>query len=1114
MESRLGEFVRAIAWLLSLLPGVVTGQVRPRARRVVRGWTKHNSTWKSLGYGPVRRLLFWGSAHPLWFVVAVALVAFGVAYALGVPHGEWPAIVGQSAIDAKYDLAPYVGVPWGVQATVVSLVYPIVLSYVALLLQRRARSATRQHVYQLDSAVVPAGISSLALLLVMSAEYFLVPFLSAEARAKYVTMLLMSNWGWLAFNLVLTGYFVSRTVRFLQDGAQENAFTRVAVAIALKEELRLAMQQHLFVSAPESDWKLGGHTNSEDTLPRVLMFSLGNGKPTVMRRMTGSYVLHDVHLRLLSLVVRRWTRRASNQEGKQSPRICFPPLIGETTPEEAVLCTIENGPALTRLERMLVEGAYVFKRERAEAFTLSTRNMLEEISFEVQTAADARHFDSARDALRRMFRLHETLLLASKSSNEGTVQSVATISTSPYGWGANSFGTEWLRSYRELATAGARLLDDDRRLFEGIAAIPARIADALPAVPDQPVLEGMQVGSSVAHELGAWWTRKADASLATTTTRFAGLLPPPLCKVYEHALTSFVGAWGGLTVDPLNSGSDAQIWDSLRARTVVYARHIDYGAQFFLKAVSRGDAAGAEWLLDAFVKWWGNRQHELDSDDLDDFQARHVTLSLSGRTWEEVQEFLRIDENPVSLETATRALNLGLRRYWENMRLYLAVLLVYYAGETPKPDSRELRLAAALVTGTAQRQGGTLTCDDLKTMDAVLTATLAVLYGVESPEHRINSFAEHLRWDSEAPEVSGWIYSWSGTPTNLLSMKNALVTLMLALPAPRLARATSARRLVESWWRDLDKLSNVATYLADLRRLTLSGGFNAWAPAVQALQAQLQTETRVRTSRRSLARVLSNLRRTAVHERLVTLRSRAVDDARVKRFAAAVSSIAFCPESWLASRGITLRFVPGLSDSVQYFNVEDNKMRYLERLSDEVDSGLGKHAADEIRRFAIALPLRRRLTAAGIAPANAPGLCKNYEASVEEAQALLLAIVERCEAIRAQGQAPAVLVGQGALTSYLNHHKWGEGGWQYPPPPGVIVEANGESGKQHLLSRVNGFPVYRFDTPHGDCYVVPATLMATLVVSGSSPDSVLKVSWELLDDERISIKLSWAGRFE
>jgi hypothetical protein len=57
--------VGAMAWLLSVPPGAVTGQFHLRASRVARRWMRHNGTWRSLRYWPPRSWLFWGAAHPL-----------------------------------------------------------------------------------------------------------------------------------------------------------------------------------------------------------------------------------------------------------------------------------------------------------------------------------------------------------------------------------------------------------------------------------------------------------------------------------------------------------------------------------------------------------------------------------------------------------------------------------------------------------------------------------------------------------------------------------------------------------------------------------------------------------------------------------------------------------------------------------------------------------------------------------------------------------------------------------------------------------------------------------------------------------------------------------------
>ncbi|SAK82117.1 hypothetical protein AWB79_05432 [Caballeronia hypogeia] len=184
--------------------------------------------------------------------------------------------------------ASYTGVPWSVQATLVALVYPIVLSFIALMLQRRANSTAAMRAYVLDCGVVPAGASSVGLLVAMGIEYFAAPYSSTEFLAKYMAAFLSANGCWLFFNVFLTGFFLTRTVRFIQEDEQRHVFTRVAVDVALRSELTASVKQHILVNAPQVDWHFPAYKASGPQSPQVLTVSLGGGTATVSRDVRGS----------------------------------------------------------------------------------------------------------------------------------------------------------------------------------------------------------------------------------------------------------------------------------------------------------------------------------------------------------------------------------------------------------------------------------------------------------------------------------------------------------------------------------------------------------------------------------------------------------------------------------------------------------------------------------------------------------------------------------------------------------------------------------------------------------------------------------------------------------
>ena len=1102
--------------VLILIPAWVTGRIGPRAWREVRSWARGNATLRTYRYGLFRRFLMWSTDHPVRFAALVGLLSTGAAYVVTVQ--KWTAPWGLPApkLQADFDIAAYAGVPWSVQATLVALVYPIVLSFIALMLQRKAHSTVSLRVYILDSAVVPAGGSSVGLLLAMGAQYFAIPYSSHEFLGKFMAPLLAMNGAWLLLNVLLTGLFLSRTVRFIQEEEQRYAFTRVAVEVALRAELIAAVKQHIFVNAPQSDWGFPDVRTDEGPEPRVYTFSIRQGRPAVKRDIRGSLALHDVRLRLLHLVVALWSRRAAKFEGdrkRKTPTLTLPPMVGAEVSGEVVLCAIENGPPLLWFERVLVRMAFVYKPVRAGALSLSTRKMLEEIGGEVEAAAEQQRFGTAEDRLRDVLRLHRTLLLASAADAEGVEGNAATIAVSPYAWGLSSFDLEWLKPYRDIGRIAVNRLEDDPRLFNAMAVVPARIASKLPPRPEKLLVNAQLVGTNLAYQLAGWWTRKADASLVPGATTFSGTLPAPLNKVYEHAVVAFIGSWGHFLVDVPKEfrGGDIAAWRALTGRALVYASHIEHSAQLLLKAVSRGDETGSVWLLENFLKWWGNRQHELDCADIEyDFRVRHVTLTLADKDWEAAKTFLWGGAEPVTIEFATKAMSLAIRRYWESMRLYVVLLLIQNAGDIPAADSRELRLAAALVAATAQKAGGNVDARPLDNPDDLLTRLLGTIFGDETAGARIDGFAERLRWDTEAPEVSGWIYSWSGAATNMESMKRAQGILLVALAAERRTGISRCKSLIERWSRDIDKLEQVQRYLADLRKEVLGGAFATGHASVTVLQALFEKTHRPRAGRLATTLALKKLRAVATHERRITLRSHTVDVGKVRDMGNRIAALAFDSEG-VKPPVEKLDFVAGAPVLPMRISFTDERKRYLECLDAGLDTGLAEHVGDWVRQHLVAWSFRKLVTDSGLQPANGPELRKLYNATHTQMREYLSTIAAQCSSLESRSAVPVVVVGNSAARVLLSPHKWGIEDWKCLPPQGVVVA----SGKSHpqAISTINGAAVFAFPTPGEDCYVVHADLLKTLTVHGAGASNAMTIDWEEESEERLKFTVSWRAGF-
>ncbi|MET2530185.1 hypothetical protein [Ralstonia pseudosolanacearum] len=1047
-----------------------------------------------------------------------AVLSGGTALAVTRGNTVWSKfpLIKSPTLKEGFDLAAFTGVPWGVQATIVALVYPIVVSFIALMLQRRAHSTIALRVYVLDSAVVPAGASSIGLLLAMSCQYFATPYASQELLTMHMAEGLIFNCTWLALNVLLAGFFLSRTVRFIQDDEARQAFTRLAVHTVLRTELPGALTQQFVVNAPEERWGYSPEAKREEHAPQVHMYSMwSDGNTEVNLHLRDKRVLSDVHLHLLKVVAWSWTRRARSQtpdRNRRGPAIFFPPKVGISTGSEVKLCVVRHGPPLTWIERILIRCAFVYRPTRAGTLSLTAEAMLTEVASEVESLAEQHRYSAAVDTLGVLLELHKTLLLACVADEDGTAQNAAMIFSSQYKMGARPLDTEWLTPYREISRVAVDLLDKDPSLFRRAAHVPASLTIALPIRPEKLIVNSFLVGSNLAYQLGAWWIRHAQESLASGATVFAGVLPQPKGQVYEQAVVDFIGAWGiqypGMP--DRSKSTDEEVWLALAARVQILVSHIEFSVELFLNAMSRGDEVAATWFYENFIKWCGNRAHELRHEDPDFAPTLdRVGLSIADKSWADAQQYLWDGETPVSIEFAEKALNLAIRRYWETMRLFVALLLVHRAGDDASPDTREIRFAANLIQARALKGGGRVEAITLNDGDTAATGILAACFGDEVARSRINSFAERLDWRERAPTVALWVYSWSGGAPTIDSMSLAHAKLMAAVAAPAPRAHRNSKELIERWWRDLDKLAEVAQYSRDIRRIVLSADFSRCTSTVTALRGALGHTGTLRQARRAVAATMKAQGRTALLERRLTLRAMTVDEPSIRRLVEAISALAFAFDGKKQLPVRRASFVPSLPAPLQYLEFHYDKRALAKGVNEEPDEGFLGFASDSIRANAVVGALHAYVTKESLTPVNAAGFGATGHATIEELQTFASAIVARCGDLQAIGRNPVILVGPGNLSGYLSTYRWGSNSWQIPMPPGVDIRDPDSTRGETASVYVNDVPVYELQTPNCDCYVVPMEDVESLRIGGGNAPSVLSYAWSPLGDEKLLIRIGW-----
>lgn len=1113
--------------LLGYLLAMLFGGVGPRARKEVRAWTKGNPALRTLSYGWIRREIIAATAYPIGFSCSIAAAWLLIACAVcKQPWFEQPRLESPAPM-APHDFAAFAGTPWSITATVIALVYPIVLAFISMLLGRRTTWSVSMRVYMFDTGFLPAGASSILALIVVGVEYFATPYVTDEFLNSWFAFLLVFHAGWTLTNLILTAVFLLRTMYFIQAEEQQLAFARVAVDIAHRRELLGSAKQHIYVSVPKTDWGYSDFLSGDgdDGRPQVGMFERSGSRPEVVRDLRGSYVLAEVYTRPLHWVVKRWCKRAQvrvdseqpTQSGRRRntsrfdrsrnvPSLAFPAALSGTASGEVTLCSVRNGPALTWLERRVVRLAHRYRASTESFLKLSTKAMLEELGEEAIAAAELQRYSAASDALSVTYKLHRTLLLASSVDTEGELQNVAAIGASPYGFGGESFNRQWLTPYIDIGRIAVDRLEVDARLFRTLTYASPTIARGLPATPVSLLVDAQLPASWLMRQLESWWTRKIEEHHVGGIPTLPSL-PLQLMRTYEEAVVQFINGWKSFRVDEPVSIVESERWRSYCARTGIYASHIENCAQYFLDAVHREDSIAASWLLDNFLKWWSDRKFELETGHLDgDWRVRHVTIGLSELGWADAQSYLWDGHEAITIELAEHALNLAVQRYWESMRLYLALLLIERAHEsTGDLQSWHLDMVAALVLGQSLHEGGTVTAEPMNSMGSAMAAMLWTNFAHPLPARRLDGLSESWRRFGNRAVVSGRSFTpdKGASPFHLLLAAKS--TLLTALAAGRRTNAVDARRLVEGWWRDVERLRDIERYLHSIRKASLNAPQRNRRGVLVALQKRLNQGMSIRRAQLSVVHMVKDVAKVARREEVTTLASLSVSPDKVRRFGRAASLAAFDPTS-LPAPLKAVRFERNVVNAVVRSHVTHEwRMEFLERTESQPNEGYAEDLGKEFGRSAAALAVARWLSAHGVRPINGPELRFKYDAPDLAKQQFLVDVAAACSAFSANGEQPVILAGRGTASALLNRWRWGNYDSQTPLPEGITLQEYGsDDGRRSTL---NGWTIYDFETKDGDCYVVPASVMSTLYVEAGRPEDAVSVSWQLEGNDGIDVTL-------
>lgn len=1038
------------------------------------------------------------------FLVAVACLVPSLLF-LPAYKAEW--IVFQfPKLPDDYTHASYFGTIWTIQATLIALVYPIVLTFVPILLSRRAASKFALNFYLRNSAVLPAGLSSLSLLGVMTVLYLFAYYIPNTLFLFGVGFTGL----WLLANLALTGTFLVRTLQYVEEQVGEEVFVSHSIHDVLWKDLHNSLVTWLYQKKATS---IGDSSRSAET-PFASFFATRSGPPAVTLTFKTELLLSDVNLAALKRVAASWHDRASRLNSgaaasrpastgrKTRPLLEFVPLLGRRYEGEVALARVYDGPPLLDWEIDELKRSFVFTKPRRQLVSGTTADVLAELASEVQAQLEQDRFAAAAVAFKRLRRLHEVLLKACAPLGRTADGPTAAMLVAPWSWSSRSVNEGWLETYRALTRATISKLSVDREMWTLVVGLSGDLTRNAELSDPDVVGELLTQFTWLDHLLGGWWTKEVQK--AQLHRGPAGeTLPEPLAADYEDALTDIANALIRFPNRTDRSrGDDGERWKEWARVTYIWLAHLNVCAELLLGAVKRGDVAAAKLYSDCLLHWQVDRSYQYNRSGFDDYfvTAGSAALAAVELDWSDAQALLAQEVGPTpTIERAVKHLWQSLRWHWEAMRLTCALLAIQQGRETDRVGLGG-QIGSSLLSMQFFRTGLNEDGADLH-YPGILLATFIKLSCLDGRT------AEHMRgvmWsvnETGGPRTTifGWSHTGHGYIASFETLVRQVLTLALASGESYAADFPEAQELVGS--ASLEELRKILAMLE--RMLQYFGKGQARALAIESaslmqslgrLTPQFSPLPRLR---RSLLRLMKEVRMAIDTE----LRKLQVSEESVRHLVSAVSQgvLASPPLNWPWPLQVRRTTLPSRAPHSTQFKL--TKGEAIQREAFRAEAYPVQQFATDVIHKTIPSALPKFIAAERV-------LAIRGEYNGER----LLNIAAAISAMRWAGKTPVVLAPAGLERFAVDPSRWWKNG-VLELPHGVELNRRAGPTAYSTQHTVNGAPVVYSDLKGDAFYVLPEEDLAALVFKEQADGNVFAFDFQVEEPDTVWLNLSWDAWF-
>ena len=832
-----------------------------RIRKAERKWRAANMAAHEYAYGPWQRVVVPLSVRPKkWlFLYAALLAVFSAvlwlcfrlhpnAFLFAVLDHRFVTIgtfgLAKTSHTFAVELAYFTTI-WMVQATLSGLVYPIVVSFVAILLQGRYNVKAMLHIYLADAAAIPSGLGALTLVGIMGIQYLCLPYVPRRIIPPWA---ILDTVAFLA-NLATMVYFLYRTLEFIRPDRRARIVRSYALNIAWPTELRRHLVEPFFATALMDMDALARNEFKNNCAIQFSPWRPDAECVRVTKKLPRTAVWFDVSLRCLRWAVASWCKQpgaTASYGSDRRPTMAFSVHPNQVFSNEVTLCHFEKNAAPTSWGKKIMRCAFAFRAGDRILDGTMAGDMLNDLQAEVALALTAREDTTIRDRLSELNELYILLIRASVVCKDGVWQNHATLSDSSKG--ASIFGRVPL-----YQVWGATILDAFRLTSQVLDVNVGAVGSAIEVArncsrvllkesqSNEISAYGLSLLPSIFRGIQMWWVGIIERhGIVDHTACNPAVLGPPFSSHYGEALGRFVGEWEALRDwDIVESRGGFLEWDTLRSTGAALENHLQHTVKMLFEAVWNGDREGAEWLVDILVKWFGRLCTRSGTVYHIPGNAE-LTWQLTERTWSELEDIIAqtVDTSAPGYDGAglqEAVFWLCLENYWIDVCYVTAATLASIGKDCDCANALPLRLIKALLGMKSVREGNVRNVGQpLNEVQAVFQSILRrYRWGSAGAgyHNRLMRLVGETKESTQEPKVSGRVYVTSDGNTLKAWEDGLLFVALLAAPAGSDIPVSNSGRFGEWIQREVRQAKGAADeWKRMIGRLT-SAEMDSWRPA-------------------------------------------------------------------------------------------------------------------------------------------------------------------------------------------------------------------------------------------------------------------------------------------